>query len=287
MEIGVSKKSVLDSIRLKIKSLKDRYWKTLFDEMTTIRNRLATKQRAAFLKSLGDKVSIDFTYNNVYSMLMWVSKWANGYFDEQLVGLFQTLSTDSNVVKYKSNDRVWTKGDWRYSQYHYDRASEAPSHYKLEYRIVLTHGGISTSDYQWRRGQSNGLEECAFDLLNDITTIANNLGFTCTDGPSNYQWESNRQHILRLSDGTPLVAVRAFKNGNMHIHFNPKVMLAINVEAGRLLGWIRNPAEACDEMDLHGEDAKQAAQLFGSSFKIGNNPRQQLLGCTAPIEQSA
>ena len=278
-ELNVSKKSVLDSIRLKIKSLKDRYWQTLFDEMATIRNRLATKQRKAFLESLGDKLSIDFTYNNVYSILIWVSKCANGYFDQQLIQLFQTLSTDSNVVRYKSNDRVWTKGDWRYSQYHHDRASEAPSHYKLEYRIVLTHGGISTSQWDYQRNQNHGLEECAFSLLNDIATIANNLGFTCTDGPSNYQWESNKQNVLSLKDGKPLVAVRAFKNGNMHIHFNPKVMLAINVEAGRLLGWIRNPAEACDEMDLKGDEAQQATQMFGTSLRVGNTSRQLMIGC--------
>lgn len=280
-ELGVEKENVLKGIRLKIKGLKDRYWKMLFEEMATIRNRLATKHRKAFLESLGNKLAIDFTYNNVYSILIWVSKWANGYFDEQVVELFQTLSTDSNVVRYKSNDRVWTKGDWRYSQYRYDRADTAPSHYKLEYRIVLSHGGICSSEYQWRRGQNNGLEECAFSLLSDIATVANNLGFDCDDSLANYQWESNKQNVLKLRDGTPLAAVRAFKNGNMHIHFNPKVMLAINVEAGRLLGWIRNPAEACDEMDLNGDEAQQATQLFGTAFKIGSGSRQLLLGCLA------
>jgi hypothetical protein len=54
----------------------------------------------------------------------------------------------------------------------------------------------------------------------------------------------------------------------MHLHINPKVMLAINVEAGRLLRWIRNPAEACSEMDLQGREAEQAANMFGSSFRI-------------------
>jgi hypothetical protein len=270
-ELGVCKDGMLKAIWLKIKGLKDHYWKTLFNEMATITQRLATKQRAAFLQSLKDKVSIDFTCNNVYSILIWVSKWANDYMDEQLIDLFRTLSTDSCVIKYKSNDRVWTKGRWRYQEQRVDFSSDdkAVSHYKLEYRIVLTHGGIKTSHYSWEKGVGFGLEESSMNMLCDIITAANNLGFACKDNPRNYEWVSNKQNTLMLNDGTPLVAVRAFKNGNMHMHFNPKVMLAINVEAGRLLKWIRNPAEACEEMQVKGEEAKQVAAMFGSSFRIG------------------
>jgi len=263
-ELGVTKDRVLDGIRLKIKGLKNKYWKALFDEIDTITQRLATKQRNSFLESLKDKVSIDFTANNVYSILIWVSKWANDFFDEQLIELFRALSTDSCVVKYKSNDRVWTKAGWRYL-----RGEETdPTHYKLEYRIVLSHGGICTSDYGFQRDQHCGLQSSSFEILKDIVTVANNLRFPCKDSPKNYQWESNKQNTLMLSNGKPLVAVRAFKNGNMHLHFDPKVMLAINVEAGRLLKWIRNPAEACSEMGLQGDDAKQVEEMFGSSFRI-------------------
>mgnify|MGYP003858822729 CR=1 FL=1 len=263
-ELGVTKDRVLDGIKLKIKGLKNKYWKALFNEIDTITQRLATKQRNSFLESLKDKVSIDFTANNVYSILIWVSKWANDFFDEQLIELFMALSTDSCVVKYKSNDRVWTKAGWRYL-----RGEETdPTHYKLEYRIVLSRGGICTSDYGFERDQHRGLQSSSFEILKDIVTVANNLGFPCKDSPKNYQWESNKQNTLILSNGKPLVAVRAFKNGNMHLHFDPKVMLAINVEAGRLLKWIRNPAEACSEMGLQGDDAKQVAEMFGSSFRI-------------------
>lgn len=266
-EVGVNRTSVLDGIRLKVKGLKDKYWQTLFSEMKSVTQRLATKQRKAFLSSLQEKVSVDFTANNVYAILIWVSKWANDYFDEQLIELFRNLSEGSCVVKYKSNDRVWTKGDWRYSQFSREDDNK-PSHYKLEYRMVLTRGGISVSPYDWERHKNLGLTEHALELLMDIVTVSNNLGFASNDSPRNYEWVSNKQNTLLLSNGQPLVAVRAFKNGNMHMHFNPKVMLAINVEAGRLLKWIRNPAEACAEMGLLGDEAKQAAKMFGSSFRI-------------------
>lgn len=267
-EIGVEKSGVLSAIRLKVKGLKQEYWKLLFDEIDTVTERLATKQRKAFLNSLQDKVTIDFTANNVYSILIWVSKWANDYFDEQLTELFRTLSNDSNAVRYKSNERIWTKANWRYQDYHYRENEPKPSHYKLEYRMVLTHGGISNSSWDFERQAHRGLVSSAFEMIQDIVTVANNLGFPCKDHPRNYFWESNKQNVLKLTNGQPLVAVRAFKNGNMHLHFNPKVMLAINVEAGRLLKWIRNPAEACEELQVTGEEAKQVAKMFGSSFRI-------------------
>lgn len=264
-EIGVEKNGVLQAIRLKIKGLKDKYWRTLFDEMGTITQRLATKQREAFLKSLQDKVTIDFTANNVYSILIWVSKWANDFFDQQLIELFKTMSNDSCVVRYKSNQRIWTNADWRYLR---DDEPNQPTHYRLEYRMVLSRGGISSSTWDYERQGLNGLSASAFNMLKDLVTVANNLGFASTDSPRNHKWVSNQQNTLLLSDGTPLVAARAFKNGNMHLHINPKVMLAINVEAGRLLRWIRNPAEACDELQLDGEEAAQVAKIFGSSFRI-------------------
>ena len=264
-EMGVEKRGVLESIRLKIKGLKDKYWRTLFDEIDTVTQRLATKQRESFLKSLRDKVTIDFTANNVYSILIWVSKWANDYFDQQLIDLFKTMSNDSCVVRYKSNQRIWTNADWRYLR---EDEPNQPTHYRLEYRMVLSRGGISNSTWDHERQGCQGLQASAFNLLKDIVTVANNLGFACKDSPRNYVWISNQQHTLRLNDGAPLVAARAYKNGNMHLHFNPRVMLAINIEAGRLLRWIRNPTEACDEMDLKGQDAKQAESMFGSSFRI-------------------
>lgn len=267
-EIGASKRMLLDAIKLKIKGMKNRYWELLFSELDTVTKRLATKQRKAFLESLRSKVTIDFTEKNIYSVLIWVSKWCNDYFDEQLIQLFRTLSTDSCVVRYKSNDRVWTKGNWRYQ--HRDDEN-TPTHYMLEYRIVLSHGGIATSPYEWDRHKNLGLQEHAMDLLMDIVTVANNLGFSCSDSPKNYTWESNVQHKIMLENGEPLIAVRAFKNSNMHLHFNPKVMLAINVEAGRLLKWIRNPQEACEEMQVDGLAALDIINMFGSNLRIGTD----------------
>jgi hypothetical protein len=268
-ELGVDKDSVLGNIKMKIQSMKDRFWKKLFDEMGTITQRLATRQRRAFLESLREKVSIDFTANNVYAVLIWISKCANDHFDQQLIDLFQTLSNDSNVVRYKCNERVWTKNGWGYRKFNFNSGEKgAATHYRLEYRMVISHGGIASDSKPPEQQHHRGLQERSFALVDDMITVANNLGFSCNDSPRNYVWTPNKQHKIKLADGRTLVAVRAFKNGNMHVHFDPKVMLAINVEAGRLLRWIRNPAEACQEMEITGNDAKQVEKMFGASFRI-------------------
>lgn len=276
-ELGVEKAGLLTSIRGKIATLKNRYWSRLFDELHTVRNRLATKQRKALLSSLNEKHAIDFTANNIYSVLIWVSKWSNDYFDEQLIGLFTTLSRESNVVKYKSNQRTWGEANWRYR--HHQRDENSPTHYRLEYRFVVSYGGISTSQWDWERTRHHGLTEHAFDLVADILTIANNLGYTCNEGPADFNWEPNKQIVFHSPTGQVILAVRAFKNGNMHFQFDPSLMLAINIEAGRLLGWLRSPQEAATEMELNEEQAAQAAQIFGTSFRITGQPGQMLLGC--------
>lgn len=271
-ELGVSKQAIMTGLRSKIQGLKEKYWQSLFEHFKPITKRLATKQRKAFLSSLTGKATVDFTESNIYSMLIWVTKWSNDYFDTQLVELFRSLSEFCNVVRYKSNERVWTKGDWRYYDLVNcrDGAHKELSRYKLEYRIVLEHsGGICTSRWDWEA--RSGLACRAFEFIQDIVTVANNLGFDCNDGPERYGFESGTKNTIMLADGTPLVAVRAYKNQNMHLQFNPKVMLAINVEAGRLLGWLRDPEQAARELDATPAEAEVIRNVFDSSFRIAAN----------------
>lgn len=265
-ELGVTKTLILKGIREKVSGLKNKYWQILFDKCGTITQRLATKQRKAFLESLTGKHSIDFTESNIFSMLIWITKWSNDYFDQQVKELFLLMSEQANVQNYASNMRTWGKENWRYRS----MDEEGPTHYKLEYRVVLERcGGINNSGYQWEA--KNGLSSSAFNFLQDCVTVANNLNFACDDGPVNYQWESGKQNVIELVDGKPLMAVRAFKNQNMHVHFNPKFMLALNVEAGRLLGWLKDANQAAEELKATPEEAQEIHKAFSSSFRIEAN----------------
>lgn len=259
-ELGVTKENILQGMREKIKGLKNKYWQVLFDNLNDITRKFATKQRAAFLSSLRDKTVIDFTVGNVHSMLIWIAKWSSDFFDEQLIELFKSLAQHANVHRYKSNDKVFTKGRWRYLH-------EDESHYKIDYRIVVEgFGGINTSSYTWEA--VNGLTKRSHEFLSDFVTVANNLGFACHDRPENYEWRSNKKVELVLNDGELLMDARAFKKGTIHIRVAKRVMLAINVQAGKLLGWIRTAEEAVRELEPDAEDVAYVSEVFKLSNRI-------------------
>ena len=257
-ELGVTKDSILAGVRMKIKGLKDKYWQTLFQHLNAVRTKLATKQRKDFRESLTKKGNIDFTKGNILSMLIWISKWAATHYDSQLVELFKSISQRANVEGYKSNKRVFEDGDWRYLR-------DNETHYKVGFRIVLASmGGIGGG---YRYDYTNGLSNRAHEFLDDFVTVANNLGFICDEKSTNYEWSSNKKVVLNLRDGTPMAEVRAFKNGNLHLKVNKKLMLAINVQAGKILGWVRSAEEAATEMKENSSDVE--AIFAGSSCVNG------------------
>jgi len=258
-ELAVTKATILEGLRSKINGLKNRYWASLFNHLDAITNRLATKQRKEFLASLTDKAVIDFTEGNILSMLVWVSKWATDHFDQQLIDLYQAMSQKATVERYKSNQKVFANNGWRYLREH-------ETHYKLCFRMVLEiHGGIAASTYSY--DCVNGLCRSSAELLGDFITVANNLGFPCNDNPANHQWKSNRKVEFYLNDGRLLMDVRAFKNGNLHIRVAKNVMLAINVQAGKLLGWLRTAQEAVTELQAEG-DEEFVCKAFSTSHRI-------------------
>jgi hypothetical protein len=59
-------------------------------------------------------------------------------------------------------------------------------------------------------------------------------------------------------DGELLFQVKGFNNGNLHMRFAPAAIMALNVEAGRLLGWLKSPAEAATEFGATQEQTERA-----------------------------
>lgn len=261
-ELGVSKDNVRDGIKKKMEGLKIKYWRLLFEKLDTITNRLSTKTKARFLDKLTGRTSVAFTASNAYAIVLWSVKNANRYFDEQLVALFRDLSTFEGVANYKSNQRTWEKSDWRYR-------AEDHSHYRLDYRFVVKKwNAICTADFgQWE--YPGGLHQDCHALLDDIIAVMYNLGFKLEDTPSrNREWKAGRPHEFYAAiDGSSetLFEVRAHKKGTLHFRFAPKAIKRLNVEAGRLLGWIRNVDDVVAQL---GYTADEAAACFGSSLQI-------------------
>jgi hypothetical protein len=252
-ELGVNKEGVRDGIKKKMAGLKSKYWTLLFERLDTITNRLSTATKEKFLEKLTGRAALAFTANNAYAVVLWAIKNANKYFAEQTTKLFRDLSTFEGVKNYKSNLRTWEKHGWRYN-------AEEHSRYTLDYRIVVeryraVHDGTDFSTYDYR----GNLNKTCHELIADVIAVLYNLGFGASGTRSlNREWKSNAWQDWYLSGtGDVLFQVKGFKNGNLHFRFMPDAIKALNVEAGRLLGWLQSPADVESELGYSREDAQR------------------------------
>jgi hypothetical protein len=271
-ELNIDVRVVKEALKLKISGLKSLYWKEIFDRLDKIRKRLCSKQRQKLFERLN--TSIDFTVDNVYAVLIWVIKNANQYLDQQITDIFQELTTADNTRNYKSNQTTWEQDKWRYRE-------QKKSNYCLDYRLVVE--GFWDNYNKELSGET-------INLINDLMTIAENLGF---DGQSNLQFGWNKkpttgekvEFFMRpnwKSDNTSkrelFMECRFYKNGNTHIKLNKEFMKAFNIEAARINKWIRSPQEASEEFP---DDCKvsesEAKKYFKGNFVLLSNPQQLLL----------
>ena len=265
-ELGTTKANIQEALKQRIKGLKNRYWKELFDNLDDITSRLTSKSRKHMLDRLTSQTNVDFTEENIYAVLIWAIKNANQYFDNQLIEIVSEMVADANIVNYKSNQKVYKFDRWRYRNGDHDI-----SHFGLELRIVLHRhsalfkGGWGQYDYP------EGLHNTAHDFIDDILTIANNLNFRTnpyTQSRNSGEWESGKSKDFKAVDGKILISVRAFKNGNLHIKFNQKFIRRLNVEFGRLKGWLKDEYQATDELNMPACEARDA---FRSNKSITMN----------------
>lgn len=256
---------IMACLKTRLDGLRNTYWHELFNRLSTITDRLTTQSRQRLLDVLHKHVHVDFTVSNICAVLIWVIKNANRYIDSQLIDVYDIMVAKCNVKMYKSNQRTFGDDRWRYNN------GEEPTRFALDYRIV-THrvGGFNGGEYSWNKG----LDESGRNFLCDLLTIAKNLGFNC---------DTNQNSLIRGGEGwtagglqtfyfrtktgqrLPLYDVRAFKNRNMHLRLNKDFILALNVEHGRLKGWLRSGEEAAQELQ-----EPQAAQFFKTNTQLAN-----------------
>jgi len=274
-ELGVSKKNVKEGIKLKMAGLKAKYWGVLFERLDGITDRLSTATKKKLMERLTGRVAVAFTANNAYAIVLWAIRCANSYFDEQTVQLYRDLSTFESVLKYKSNVRTWSRDDWRYR--FCDDESRKPTHYSLELRVVVARGGGISDRDSW--DYPGGLSKRAHELLADIIAVFHNLGFPALDQRSlDRQWSAGEVQEWRQPGGGVLFQVRAFGNGNLHFKFAQDAIRALNVTTGRLLGWLRAPADVVTEL---GYTKAEAEQFFHCTKMLGpSNVAGLLVGST-------
>lgn len=271
-EFDIHPAKILNLLQERLKNLKILYWKELISRMKEITDRLISKKRQELLNTLNENGHVDFTENNIYAVVLWILEHAGKYIDDQLLLIYSDMINKANCKNYKSNKRVFEYDRWRYNQ-------EKPTHIFLDYRLVLHYcGGFD----MWCSGECKyRLDERACEYLQDVLTIANNLGFkTETDDHRLYRWG----HDKMWYPGKPqefecwykgkretLMEIKVHKNGNIHVRMNQKFALALNVEYGRLKGWVHSGKEAAAEMqDLN------AAQYFKTNYTLLTSPFMQI-----------
>lgn len=272
-ELNVSVTNIRESLKVKIEGCKNKYWKELFDNLNKVTDRLAHSSRKKMLETLTANTQVDFNLKNIYAILTWVIKNANQYFDSQLVSVMEGMIEQANIVNYKSNQKTFGKEEWRY--YATPKGLEK---YQFDYRVVLTRmGGMSVN---WINDKLE-LSERAGVFFDDLCTLANNIGFNTydTERSKDFDWTSKSKKIFTYKNNqgkfVPLFEAKAFKNGNVHIQFSPKFIQNLNVEFGRLKGWLRSKEQASEETGI---DIITINKTYGNNMKLEGNGIK-LLGC--------
>ncbi|WP_006459406.1 class I SAM-dependent methyltransferase [Thiomicrospira aerophila] len=273
--LDVNIESIKEALKQRIESMKDRYWRELFDKLDKITSKLTHDSRKVVLDTLTCNTSVDFNHGNIYAVLSWVFKNANKYFDSQLVDTYERMIEKANIVPYKSNQRVFADFDWRYN-----RKPDDLTHFKLDYRIVLERvGGICNDSSRYGQERFNGLSQGAANLIDDLCTIASNLGFVVFENHKSFFWNAGNKNAIRYRDAqgiwNDLLEVRAFKNGNLHLRLSSKFAAKLNVEFGRLKGWLTSASSAASEIDISDEDALDS---FRSNYVLTIENANNLIG---------
>lgn len=242
-ELNINLTELKEGLKLKIEGLKCLYWTELFNNLSTITDKLTKKSREEILKTLNDNTNIDFTSGNAYNIVIWTIKNANKYFDKQLKEVYLYMSKKDNVINYKSNKKVFEFNHWRYD-------CENMSHYKLDYRIILR----CWANFGDKWSSINGLTRMTHETLNDICVIAKNLGFEIIENSKDFDWTPGQPNIFNYYNKSKkdiFMTVKAYLNGNIHIKFCQEFMKAFNIEAARIFQWLKTPQEISEELDLN------------------------------------
>lgn len=267
-ELGVSKDSLIKGMKEKIKGLKSLYWGELFNKFEAITSRLTVKNRQELLDKMRNNTSVDFSAINARAIALWVINNAKDRLDEQLISTYEKMINQENIIKYKSNVNTFKNDNFRWSN--------SKSHFGavyLDYRVVvpMTYGLVPIDYYRHRA--YNGLGESAGDFLQDVRTVAHNLGFSMLgfSGIRDLIFHDSSEKViycldLKTGEEKELFRVRAYKNGNIHLKFHIDFIKAWSIEFGRLMGWLRSPKDAVNEIEGVTED--DAERFFSSSFKL-------------------
>jgi len=244
--LGMNKKSVIKTIKKDIKELKNKYWKKTFNTLKAINRRLTFKKRKEILEEITWFQKLDFNANNIYTIIIWVVENFNKMRKEQMVQVFKDLTNLENVKAYKSNEK-WLDANWRYTK-------PVPTKYSLDYRIIQNLG------HQILDLWNEKIDESKIDnnTIMDLTIVAESLGFL-NNGIDSIDYGKHNCYDV---DGKVLFEYKIHKNKNVHFKLNQRFLKILNIEVGKLNGWLKKPTDIMSEFDV---SEKQAKKLFNNT----------------------
>ena len=243
LSLGISKQFILDKIKDDIKTLKNKYWTKTIGLLDEVSKRLTYKKRQQILTEIKWFTQLDFNALNIRTIVLWIIENHNKFTKEQMMSVYDDITDKESVSAYKSNDK-WETDKWRY-------AKPIPTKYFLDYRIVVPlhikgSGYSSKYDYLYN------------NTIRDLCTVANSLGFTVKEFPSQeYQYAEKEKHEVKTLTDEILFEYTLHYNGNCHFKLNQKFLKTLNIEVGKLRGWLKSPSDIEDEFDLSKEEAEK------------------------------
>ena len=253
---NISVDNIKTALMEKMEGLKTTYWNLVWDEVDLVTERLTTDTRRLLKDKYEKLYCMDLSIENIWVVIMYVLKHANDYYDTQLINFYTKLSDEKNVKPYKSNQRLFESSGWYWNY-------KEHNDYYLDYRMIMS------SPFRETWNGNFAADDGSKTTINDILIIARNLGF---DTDENYILPSdfNEKAYVYFKDtykgkNKIFMEYRAYKNGNMHIKFNQDFTKALNIEAARLLGWIKSPQDIVREFPEEYVDV--AEKYFKANYR--------------------
>jgi hypothetical protein len=300
-EFDITPARILGCLKARMAGMRNTYWQELIGNMGQVTDRLCAKKREALLTRLNRSGAVDFTLGNIHAVILWVLKNANQYLDEQLIETFEAMVEKANVRNYKSNQRVFTFDRWRYAEenpthialeyrlvlsrcggvgrgaFSSDKGlSERGAEFIGDLMTVARNLGFQPAsprprkNDEWKVGETRTFDMVKKWEVGDKVPWTENSRRTIVDkvqlDDGSWQFCLGRDEWVheKAMPGEPLMDVRAFYNSNMHVRLNQQFALALNVEYGRLKGWLKTGAEAAEELQ-----DERAGEFFMSHVRLG------------------
>ena len=266
--VGVLPLKVKESLMLHLDGLKVTYWNLFISNYSKINERLTSGSLKEIKSKLLRSMKIDFNSANMYAITGWILENANDYLDSQIIDTIEKLYSIKNIKPYKSNIKLFEEEKYKYTSSYQIRNSELKG-LKLENRCIVswTYSSLGYSR-GWENERYSGLNSNIFNLINDLLIVSKSMGFLPASNVSESEnWNDNPNQTFYDEDGSAIMSCKVFKNGNVHIKFNSLLMLRINLELGRLKGWVKSKPEAQEEMELSESEIEEYVE-GGRNYKF-------------------